>query len=79
MKIRAYGSKALQQRPAQLAEHWASIPKVVDSILIVEGVFFSLRSMNLHSETELTAQTSYSPEYSSEVSTTMWSSNVCRK
>ena len=34
---------------AQLAEHWASIPKVVGSILSWSGIFFNLSDVDIHS------------------------------
>ena len=46
-------------RVAQLAEHWASIPKVVGSILT--GIFF--KPARCGYALRVTSQASYSPEY----------------
>ena len=48
-------------RVAQLAKHWASIPKVVGSIPTVSGIFFKLARCGY--TLRVTSQASYSPEY----------------
>ena len=48
-------------RVVQLAEHWASIPKVVGSIPPWPGIFFKLARCGY--TLSVTSQTSYSPEY----------------
>ena len=49
-------------RVAQLAEHWASIPKVVDSIPTVARHIFQACPFWVYTQSNIT-QASYSPEY----------------
>ena len=52
---------ACDSRVAQLAEHWASIPKVVGSIPTVVRHIFKLARFGY--TLRVTSQASYSPEY----------------
>ena len=50
-------------RVAQLAEHWASVPKVVVSIPTVARYIFQACPVWIYTQNTVTSQASYSPEY----------------
>ena len=65
MKFAVLVNIAYSNRPdrvAQLAEHWASIPTVVGSNLIVARHIFQACAVWIYTQSNIT-QASYSPEY----------------
>ena len=56
------GTMARPDRVAQLAEHWASIPKVVGSNPTVARHIFQACPVWIYTQSNIT-QASYSPEY----------------
>ena len=57
-----HGGQNRTDRVAQLAEHWASIPKVVGSIPTVARRIFQACPVWIYTQSNIT-QASYSPEY----------------
>ena len=52
------GGQNRPDRVAQLAEHWASIPKVVGSIPTVAGHIFQARPVWIYTQSNITSITS---------------------